>query len=623
MIDFDCIMNDSKLAAATFKDIEKLYRLLGVYSGNVRQCEKHIEFIDKNFMKNVREPLKNGGSYDYDLLMTSVYFEDQEVFSSKNPEFTLSHALFCEGLKSLVIKSQITGQELVDWLMIIRNILLQNDQSDEGDGPQEDLASVLWRKNSPNIQIALYNQLMLSDKGGRDLTDFNVNEDTDSFEAQFIGEALRSDDGGTAVIDRQTRGILESRLDTSWLIQDERWQVPGGEELLKSLGALGQKDPKLMEKLRAELGDAALSDRAKKIIRFQSEELGRLRKEVEHLDQTQIDFNALIHYISLLEAAPPSDWPSLKFGLAGFMEVIRSVVDRFHPGLILFILRKIEKWSSRDRYKELYSVIQKELAGCLNREENLKNIATGFSSDQRRGLARDLLKFVDMKLVSLMVEHLFKEKQEAAVKPLLVALLELNYRIEDELFKWSEDAIFLVLPIIVEIPFSQRHELVGRALRNRSPKIRQLAVKFVGLSKMEAGQAVSLFERLDPSSQKVWLESILALPASDDWRPFVAGMIRANRWNTFGEDSSALFVRLTFKFMGKPAVDIFDHWVSARKFMLWPKFPQERETILRVALTQKEISNLNEVRDWAKRERGLLFQNSELKDFLSNRGGAK
>jgi len=623
MIDFDCIMNDPKLAAATFKDIEKLYRLLGVYSGNVRQCEKHIEFIDKNFLKNVREPLKNGGFYDYDLLMTSVYSDGQEVFSSKNPEFTLSHALFCEGLKSLVIRNQITAQELVEWMMTIRNILIEKEQASDDDEPKEDLASVLWRKNSPNIQIALYNQLMLSDRGGRDLTKFNIDEDTDSFEAQFIREALRSDDGGAGVITNETQATLQTKLDTSWLVKDERWQIPGGDELLKNLGALGQKDPKLMEKLRAELGDAALSDKAKKIIRFQNEELGRLRKEVEHLDQTQIDFNSLIHYISMLEAAPPSDWSSLNFGVAGFMDVIRSVVDRFHPGLILFILRKIEKWSTRERYKELYAIIQKELAGCLNREENLKNIATAFFSDQRRDLAKDLLKLVDMKYVPFMIEHLFKERMESAVKPLIMALLQFNYKIEDEIFKWSEEAILLAFPAVVEIPFSQRPELVGRALRNRSPRIRQMAVKFVGLSKMEAGQAVSLFERLDGPSQRTWLESILSMPPSEDWRGFVAGMIRANRWNTFGEHASALFVRLTFKYMGKPAVEVFSPWVSARKFVLWPKFPQERETILRVALTQKEIANLNEVRDWARKERGVLFQNSELKDFLSNRGGSR
>jgi hypothetical protein len=612
-------MNDHRQAARIFSDIEKLYRLLNVYSGDMRQCEKHVEFIDRNLEKNLRQPLKNGGVVEFDLLMTSVYWNGEEVFSSKNPEFSLAHALFCEGLKSVSLRNQLTARELVDWMLVIRKLLLEKDLQNAS---SEDLASVLWRKNSPNIQIALYSQLMKADRGNRDLSQFNIDEDADSFEAQFIREALRSDEGGTQAVTSLESTGLKTGLDSSWFIKDDRWQLPTGEKILQNLGSLGKRDPKLLESLRHELSDISMSDRARKIVRFSPEELGRLRKEMEHLDQTQVDFNGLVHYISMLECAPPSDWPSLSYGLAGFKEVMRSVVDRFHPGLILFILRKIEKWSTRERYRTLYGAIGSELRGSINKEENLRNIAEAFGLRDRQDLARDLLKFVDWKYVPYLLSHQVSQSNESGMQSLFQSLLSQSFKFEEEVYRWPEDLIVKSFSILAKLDFPQRAEFLGRGLRNRSARVRDEAVKYVAYARLEFGQAISLFERLSPSAQRAWLESLLSNPAVEDWRSFVAALIRDGRWSKWNEEVSALFVRLTFKYMGKPAVDVFEPWIFARKFVLWPKYPQEREMILRVAMSQKEISNLKEVRVWADKEKSVIFQNGDLKHLLSMKARA-
>jgi hypothetical protein len=195
----------------------------------------------------------------------------------------------------------------------------------------------------------------------------------------------------------------------------------------------------------------------------------------------------------MLECAPPTEWKSLAYGTNGFKEVIRSVVDRFHPGLILFILRKIEKWSTRERYKPLYAVIGTELRGCLNREENLRNLSSAFVDPSKCELARELIRFVDVKFVPFMANHLKTQGQEAGLKPLLTALLAMGYKIEDEFFKWPEDLITSSLGALVQMDFPQRAELLSRALRNRSAAIRQEAVKYVAYANLDAAQSMGLF----------------------------------------------------------------------------------------------------------------------------------
>ncbi len=283
---------------------------------------------------------------------------------------------------------------------------------------------------------------------------------------------------------------------------------------------------------------------------------------MEHLDQTQLDFNALVHYIEILECAPPSGWSSLGYALGGFNEVMKSVVDRFHPGLILFVLKKIEKWSTRERYQELYSKIGGELRKCINLEENIKNIASAFYFEQKRSLATELLKFVDRKYVPFMIQYMLDERLDLGVKPFAEALLRTDYKIEEEFFLWPEDLQVSCIPLLAEINFSQRGEWLSRAMRNRSGRVRQVAVRYVALAKLDPVQSIGLFERLDSSSQKIWLESLLTNPINESWKPFVSGLIKSGKWTSWPEEISSLFVRLVFKYMGKPAIEVFEPWVS-------------------------------------------------------------
>lgn len=614
-------MNPTKLAGAVYRDVEKLYRLIGVYSGDLRQMEKQVEFIDKNLEKNLREPLRQGGVMEFDLLMTAVYFDGEEVFVSKTPEFTLAHALFCEGLKSISLRQSLSAQELIDWMMVVRNILISKDQS--SDEEQSDLASVLWRKNSPNIQISLYNQLMMMESSNRDLTKFNVDLDTDAFEAQFIREALRSEEQGAQAITQFKRDDqAESQLDTSWITRDERWEIPQGDQLIQRLGALGKRDPEMIQKLRMELADASISDRARKIVRFQAGELDRVRREMEHLDQTQLDYNSLAHSIYILEASDESDTDVAKMAVDDFKKTVQSIVGRFHVGLVLFVLKKVRKWKTKDRYKSLYEKIDQDLRGFLSTPENLKNIALAFGDEQKRALATDLLEYVDSKHYQFLFHSAVSEGAEIAEKYILWNLIRLNLPLDDLVSQWSEELILKALPILAQSEFNKKNEFLSRIIRNRSPRVRNAGIQYIYYIQMDSSALLSLFERMDSLAKKTWLESLLTNSPTDAWRSFVASILKKGQWSSWGDEISALFVRLCFKYMGKPVLEYFSPWVSARKFVFWPKFPQERETILKVAMTQKEVSNSMELRELVRKEKSVLFQSLDLKELLKQRTGS-
>jgi len=335
-------MSSQKHAEALYRDFEKLYRLAGLYQNNTRQMEKQLQFVDNNLVQHLLQPFGAGGKVQFDILMASVYHSGEEVFRSKTPEFTISYSLFYEGIKSLTFTGGLKAGELWDWILSVKDCLAQMQED-------QDLASMLWRKSYPHIKVSLYSALVSGASGakgdesdGGELTGalaFNISEDSEEFEAEFLKEVLSEE-------------FSASNPDTPSGLEMIEWDLPDGDLVSKKLFSLGVMDDKASERLKKELADAAISDRAKGLVRFEREEVANLKQEIESYDQDQIQFNLVNFYLSLIEKEEGLSSKTSEDLLQAVESIVQAIVQRFHSGLVLFVLQRLGKWKDHPQLEK-------------------------------------------------------------------------------------------------------------------------------------------------------------------------------------------------------------------------------------------------------------------------------
>lgn len=594
-------MDAQKHAAAVFRDFEKIYRLSGLYQGNPQQLQKQLSFIDNNLETHFRTAFGRGGSIRFDLLMTAVFFQNEEIYKSEQPEYTISYALFYEGIKSLTFKGGITAQEMFDWIAIVKSVL--NASSEE-----EDLASVLWKKSSANIKVSLYS--LFSDEENLEVAsvlDTDLEED-DSFDEVLAKEVLES----------EFQADQQKGLDTSWQERDEAWDLPSGDLIVQKLGSLGIFDSEAAERLKRELSDAAVSDKARKIIRFSPDEIESLRKELESYDENQVEFNLMVHYLSILERVKSDEKSYVGFLTDSVRKIIQSVISRFHGGLIMFSLRRLKIWKEgplRARYEE----IEPNLRASLSDEKNLQLLGEAFGQSSRMKIAKELAEFLDPKYAQYVFHYLVERNLNSAEKNFIRALIGLGFPMEQLLSSWSVEDLKAAIPHLIELEWDKKELFLLRCLRSKNREISEEMIKYIDRLEIQSAEALSIFLKQRAIAQRHWIEALLRTSDTKPWEAFVGLGTKNEVWRQSTEEVNALWVTLAFRILGGLSFSLFDPYVKGRRFVLFPKYRNERELILGVALNQRDPKVTRGLQTWLESEQNLLFQSSELKQRMRER----
>lgn len=602
-------MNAEKHAEAIFRDFEKLYRLSGIYGDNPQQIRQQMGFIDNNLENHLVGEFGRGGSVRFDILMSSVFFKGEEVFRSKTPEFTLSYALFYEGIKSIIFKGGLTAQELFEWIQAVKSVL---KESDDEEGSDQDLASVLWRQSSPNIKVSLYN--LFADYVDVDsetqLRSLNI-EDSDEFEEAFLKEVLEGE-----FKDTDEKPGLEKGWQT-----DPQWELPSGDHIIDRLRSVGDYNEKIADRLKRELSDAAVSDRAKKIVRFSPVEIDALRREIETYDENQVQFNVMVHYLSLLESEQKHRESTVSFISESVRNIVRGVIKRFHAGLLLFTLKRFRKWKKSEALMSRLESIEPEIKKSLGDESNLEILAEAFGNPARIKIAKELIPFLEPRFYQFTFNHAVSRKDVTAQKNILQSFIDVGAPLDQLAINWGEKELLAALPVLAEFDWEGRNQFLIRCLRSRSPKVSEATTEYLPRMEVNPGEAAQIYGRMRPIGRKKFLTALARSATRTSWKDFITQAIRKGVWQKADDESMALWINLGFKYMGQAVASVFEPFIFSRKFVLWPKFKNEREAILNVALQSKEPAAQSLIRSWAQSEKGVIFQNSELKSRLSARAG--
>jgi len=600
-------MSSQKHAEAIYRDFEKLYRLSGLYKGDVRQIQQQLSFINNNLNVHMVEPFGRGASLRFDLLMSSVYFNGEQAFKAKTPEFTLSYALFYEGVKSINFLGGLTAEELFEWVEMIKKALRDGDDLDSDS--ESDLASVLWRKSSPNIKVALYNRFSDHEIGSETqaLQSLDFTDDSDEFEAQFVKEVLEGEFGDQ-----------KDGLDKSWNA-DGTWDLPGVDLIVEKLGALGLYDRKVADRLKQELSDAAVSDRAKKILRFIPQEIQALRREMESYDENQVDFNLLVHYLGFLEKTKELSDAQAGSLMSSVKTIIQAVIKRFHAGLLLFTFKRFRLWKKSPELSKRFSDIEQELRLSLSTEKNLEVLAEAFANSSRQEIAKELILFCDPKYFQYTFNILIQRGSSIGQRRFLDTLIKNGVDLEKLLPSWGEKEILVALSELHELKWPKFSTFVAQCLRARSPRVIEKACEYLEHVVLPGEIALKIFTGLRPSLKRKWLIELQKISNYEGWKDFVKRAFDEAVWRDSPEDEMALWFIIGFKVLGSKLVASLDFYVKARKFWFWPKYPKDREVILSVAVTSSDRALQSEFRRWIEAEKKLIFQSAKLRSKLKGR----
>lgn len=605
-------MSDIKNAVRVYSDIEKLYRLLALYQGKREPLEKHLAIIRSRLDQNLR--IESSG-IQFDFLMTGVFSGGEEVFRSDQLETTLAYSLFCEGVKALVLSSDLTEKEILEWCILIRSHIESSQNHRE-----EDLASVLWKTPLPNVRVYLYNALLSTSLDGVLTDEENKNEWNEGYN---FGDV--KDEFGELATDATKAALRDNNENKpSWYKRDEEWEIPSGNLILREVGMAEDLDMDKIKRLKEELADASVSDRARRLIRFDENELSNLRQEMETYDQNHVEFNLVAKDFLVLLQSQQAEASDSLLALKSLTTLVDSVVSRFHAGLIVFIMKRLAELKTKEHAKDWHQQIETRIAEALTNTKNQKIVAEAFSMPARRTIAGQLLSFIkrDQRAVIFDFLQAAGESDENAhgLQYFLEILVKKDPDIEQIFFQWGEGRLLELIPALKFLPWDKKDHFYARCLSHRSVRVAEAVASQVGELNLSARDAWPLFARLSLVGKKTWIESLMKSSKPDVWRPFVREAIRSGKWIEDSYEYMLAWAKLGFQMLGPESLTLFEPIVSSRRLILWPKFPQERLAVLNAALQLVGPVWNEPIRNWASRESGVIFQDSGLKERLRRRG---
>lgn len=600
-------------STAVFRDFEKLYKLVALYKGNKEQLAPHIRNIDASLQETLDDPDFPEGLIQFDFLMQAVFSEGFEVFRASNPELTMSYALFCEGVRSVVAVKGLKGQEILDWCLFLREALKPRE------GDPVDLASLLWRNRFQHLKIHVFNALLSVEEigwssGVADLTDeFNpfATDDELAIDKRIENEQLArskkfSLEGGA--------GGVETTTGTR---KDDWWALPTAQKFLHLSSKLEAYE---IERLRSQLADASYSDKAKNLVRFRPDEVQALGKELESYDANHIDFNLLNHYLNLFETGGDLSSEARALALKRLETLSKEILNRFHAGLILFLMGRLNELKNRPELKAFIAEISKWIQAALDKPENRQMLLDSLETEEGRKIAYELLPHIERKEWTSLLDTLISRRRKLALNFFLQFLMKQSEDIEKTFFGLPPERLKALLPLIRDVRWDGKSRFLQRCLTHKSPIVAEATFPFLVDVDLSPEQLLSIYRRLPDSLKARWSESILLERRFERWVPFCRALLKSNEWRQLGETAAVWALRLIVQTLGEEALDQLENWISARSFWLFPSFPKERDICLS-ALMISRIPELKQRVDYiVDREAGLIFQSGRLKERLKGRG---
>ncbi|MBN8555020.1 MAG: hypothetical protein J0L93_06205 [Deltaproteobacteria bacterium] len=583
---------------SVYRDIEKIYRLYALYSGRVQAMEPHVKLIDQSLAQHLRGKDADLDWMQFEFLMTAVQSQGENVFISKQPETTLSYALFCEGIRALLISKNISAREVLDWCTRIRKYFIEIEKPE---GSLLDLASVLWKNPHPHLRVYLFNSLL----------------ELKEVDPAAEGLELKNETGGLLDKDDDDLNNTGNNSKDEWHSRDMDWELPSGDLVFSQMDAEEDLLKDKLTHLKQQLSDASINDRAERIMRFQEAEIEALKNEIETYDQNHVEFNLLVQFFTTLSESSDATSLGNALILENLKKMASSIISRFHGGLILFFLKRLQDYQTAKGSDQVTESLKKSLMEALAKPDHLRLLAEALTDASRYKIAKQLVVYLSRESQSHLLDFLIDQQNKAGIQHFLMMLIETDPTLDQDIFQWGDQRLIQVLPVLQTIPWSARSRFLIRCLRHRSLELNRAALPIIADLPIKSSEAMALYEKLSAHDRKILVDSFSNRPVLAEWAPFIQQVIRSGYWSLDNSDIALAWARAAFRYLGRRGFELLDPFVSSRKFILWPKFSVEREAALIAALQIKEPQLRAQVNQWAAREKGLFFQDSELKQKLA------
>ncbi len=594
-------------SANVYRDFEKLYKLIGLYSGNLDQISSQVRYADAVLQENLKAEGEDN-SLKFDFLMTSVFSDGREVFRSQSPELTMAYALFCEGVRSVIATEGLTGQELVEWCQLIRKHLSSTT------GGAEDLASILWRNRSVHIRAQIYNALLnLEEIGVQGLAE--VSQETlaeTGLEKVLEKEHLESAKMAEPLSSKEAEKGAGSFLK---MMEDQKFVLPAAQRFYRTVAQIDQKQ---LERLKSSLSDVGYSDKAKSLMRFNPEEVQALTEELESYNVNHVEFNLLVQIFSLIESAQSLDAQIQDSILRRLDTLIRSILQRFHTGLLSFLVKKLALLKNRQGFEKIYKLSTESVRKALDIEENRNSLLESLGSDEAAATAQELLQFYAPQQWPRLLDQVLYLKRPKAVHNFLKYIQKSSTDLESQLFAFGPERLKILIPHIVDWNWDKKQSFLLRCLQSRSPDVVAATLPYISRVKISSEQVLPLLERLTDRDRSRFLEALIDQKNFKEWEGVARVLVGSTLWRTGSENSALSVLRFVVYVLGEGAFPPLMSFVTERRWGFWARHPQERERILTALFSVRSTGLKSKLKELFQQEARLLFQSADLKERLKS-----
>lgn len=601
-------MKSEARSAAVYRDFEKLYKLAALYQGNTKQLEPHVMNVDAMLQKTLNDSETSETVIQFDFLMSAVFSDGTEIFKPSAPELTMAYALFCEGVRSIITVKGLKGQEILEWCLLIRKTL------DPSKKQEVDLASILWRNRFSHLRIQVFNALLNLEEIG--LRENSKELDAFRVEEESVDEILQREQLQTGPIRKfsvgpsslqMSRGLTEMQA-----IRDEWWSLPSAQRFAHTSIGLEEKD---VDRLRNQLADASYSERAKNLVRFSMEEVSALRSELEAYDANHIEFNLLSQTLSIFESSTlPS--PHLQaYGLKVLENTLKSVIDRFHAGLILFLIRRLGPLKSRSDLKDFVANLVRMVREALQKDESRRLLLESLETPEGRKTGFELLGFVSKEEWPILIDILIAEKRTTGLEGFLRFLQKSNQKIDEALLAFGVQRLVHLIPLLRSIDWEGRQAFILRCLRSNQAQVADAAIDFLSDIELPPDQAFALFQKLSTASKIKFLQ-IISERNTEVWKPFARLFLRSHSWKIYPDEISVPLLRFVILSLHDEALSALSPFIESRRWGFFPLYPVERNLVLSVLANLRSPQLRTKLTPILSREAGVFFQSRKLKERL-------
>ncbi len=568
-----------------YSDLEKLHRVIGYYDGQkLKPLEIHEKFISENLDRTIRAPEQYIKSFQFDLFMTHAALSNEKVFTTDKPETSLLYLLFSEGIKSLIILRDVSAIEFKEWCILVRETLVALDA-----GQSKDLASVLWKTPFRNLRARIYNSLM----------DLQETQDP-------------QDDSEKA---KKTKP-------SQWHKRDMEWDSPSGETVIRSEEASEGVSADILTSFRKATISRRRNPTNQTVLRVQNSELDLLSSEMSSYDTNQVDFNLLSWTQNLIQGTETYEPETEKIVEALNLEIAEAVIKRFHPSLILVLLEMIKNLPT-NKFSTLKSKLNQKIVETLANKDIIHKLIDALRDPDRAIIAQKLFPQIPEDQIGSVFDYYIYKSNREGLLITLKALLDRPKSAVDLLLSWNEIRLSKIIPLVDELDWKDKDEFLIKALKNKHPEVVNLASKFILKLNIKADHALDIYRKLSEASKEVWIRQFFERPPQTNWKDFIQKIFSNHFWKNDSFELRNLWIQSAFNYFDIYAFDFFEIFVKPRRWIFWAKYPELREQILSIALGLKNDRLKPKVYEWAEREKGLLFQNEELKNRLSLRARLK